>query len=255
MSMKKTLSLAAAGAACIALPMTTAPAAFASSGTTNLTANLTQLNQSGASGKVMASLTGNQLQITITSQGMSANLPHAQHIHIGGMNTCPTANQKGKGTDGHLRTTDAADQYGAVKVSLTTSGDTSAKSALAVTRFPVGNATYKATITLSADDAAQVREGHGVIVRHGIDYNKNGKYDGAGKSDLDPALPEEATDPAVCGVLNVSQMNTVPKGGVNTGYASTTDSTNSVAIGGGAAAIALGAAGVVLMRRRKQSNV
>jgi len=37
---------------------------------------------------------------------------------------------------------------------------------------------------------------------HGVDYNGNGKYDfSQGKSDLDPSLPAEATDPALCGVL------------------------------------------------------
>lgn len=232
------------------------PGALASSsGTTNLSANLTQLNGSGASGQVTASLTGNQLSIKITGSGLSAGLPHAQHIHIGSTNSCPTTNQKGKGVNGHLLTTDAAGQYGAVKVSLTTSGDTSATSGLAVTRFPVGNVVYQRAITLPAAEAAQIRTGHGVIVRHGIDYNKNGKYDGAAKSDLDPKLPEEATDPAVCGVLNVSQMGTMPKGGVNTGYGSTTDSTNAVAIAGGVAAVAIGAAGVVLMRRRKDGSV
>ena len=39
--------------------------------------------------------------------------------------------------------------------------------------------------------------------RAGVDYNGNGMYDfaSAGKSDLDPSLPAEATDPALCGVL------------------------------------------------------
>jgi hypothetical protein len=38
-----------------------------------------------------------------------------------------------------------------------------------------------------------------------VDYNGNGMYDfkSAGKSDLDPNLPAEATDPATCGVLRV----------------------------------------------------
>ena len=38
-----------------------------------------------------------------------------------------------------------------------------------------------------------------------MDYNGNGMYDfdSAGASELDPSLPAEATDPAVCGVLKV----------------------------------------------------
>lgn len=100
---------------------------------------------------------------------MLPGAPHAQHIHIGGQHTCPGNSQKGMGPGGHLRTTDGAPEYGAVQVSLTTSGDTSAKSALAVTRFSVGNATYERTVTLPAAIANQVRAGQGVVVRHGVD--------------------------------------------------------------------------------------
>lgn len=45
------------------------------------------------------------------------------------------------------------------------------------------------------------------MVIHGVDYNNNGEYEmaGAGPSELDPSLPAEATDPAVCGVLRVQR--------------------------------------------------
>jgi hypothetical protein len=51
--------------------------------------------------------------------------------------------------------------------------------------------------------AHAIRHGEGVVVVHGGDYNDNGKYDfrSAGKSELDPARPAEARDPAACGVL------------------------------------------------------
>ena len=51
--------------------------------------------------------------------------------------------------------------------------------------------------------AKAIRDGEGVVVIHGVDYNGNGAYDfdSAGESDLDPNLPAEATDPAACGVL------------------------------------------------------
>ncbi|HZB67426.1 MAG TPA: hypothetical protein VE503_08405, partial [Ornithinibacter sp.] len=54
--------------------------------------------------------------------------------------------------------------------------------------------------------ADSIREGEGVLVIHGVDYNDNGVYDfdSAGASELDPNLPAEATDPAVCGVLKVT---------------------------------------------------
>jgi hypothetical protein len=39
------------------------------------------------------------------------------------------------------------------------------------------------------------------VVIHGVDYNKDGTYSGDAVSDLDESLPTEATDPAMCGVL------------------------------------------------------
>ena len=41
------------------------------------------------------------------------------------------------------------------------------------------------------------------MVVHGVDDNGNGQYEmaGAGASELNPAVPAEATDPAACGLL------------------------------------------------------
>lgn len=50
--------------------------------------------------------------------------------------------------------------------------------------------------------AESVRDGEGVVVIHGIDYDRNGTYnfsDPQGASELNPGLPAEATDPAACG--------------------------------------------------------
>ena len=79
--------------------------------------------------------------------------------------------------------------------------------------------------------------GQAAIVVHGVDYNKNGKYDGATKSDLDPSLPTEATDPALCGALNAA-----PAGGVQTGGGgtSTPNASLGLALGGGLILTALG---------------
>ncbi|NYJ74740.1 hypothetical protein [Allobranchiibius huperziae] len=255
-TVKKSLALAAAGAACVAIPLSTASSAMAdSSGTTYLSAHLTQLNESGASATVTGTLKGDQLSIKIVDSGLLAGAPHAQHIHVGGTNSCPSPTEKGTGVDGHLRVADAQDSYGAIAQSLTTSGDTSPASGLAVTRFPVGTATYSRTFTVPAATATALKDGKAVIVQHGVDYNKDGKYSGSSKSELDPSLPEEATDPADCGVVQASQMSMMPGGGVNTGFASTKDSNNSTAIAGGAAAVAIGAAGVLVMRRRQRTNV
>ncbi|HLL50657.1 MAG TPA: hypothetical protein VK356_08320, partial [Thermomicrobiales bacterium] len=105
---------------------------------------------------------------------------------------------------------------------LTTTGDTTPASFLDVTRFPVSkNGSYHYSrdnikFTRVAGTgynggggtakqiADSVREGEGVVVIHGIDYDGNGTYNLSnpeGASELDPNLPAEATDPAACGVL------------------------------------------------------
>lgn len=261
----RTLALSAAAAGLVALPAVTlpalalAPAAHAStpahSGTTQLWGHLSQLNDSGASGTVTASLTGDRLSIKIVSTGLLAGAPHAQHIHLGGSNTCPSNATKGTGVDGHLRVADAMKDYGMIAVSLTTSGDSSANSGLAVTRFPVGSTTYSRTLTVSDATAASIRDGKGVVVQHGVDYNGDGKYSGSSKSELDPSLPEEATDPADCGRLQVSQMSGMPTGGVQTGAGATSEA-SMVAFGGSAAALTAAVAfGYVGLRRRAANRI
>ena len=144
--------------------------------------------------------------VHVTADGLAPGLPHAQHIHFGrtARNECPTAFDAGH--DHQLTTTDGADAYGPVRTSLTTSGDTSPDSVLAVDRYPVapeGRVRYERKIRFSSKAlASAIRDGKGVVVIHGVDYNGNGAYDfSSGKSDLDKSLPAEATDPAVCGVL------------------------------------------------------
>ena len=77
---------------------------------------------------------------------------------------------------------------------------------LAVNRFPTapkGQIHYDRSMKTGSRVANGIERGNAVVVIHGVDFNGNGKYDfrSAGKSDLDPALPAEATDPAACGVL------------------------------------------------------
>lgn len=215
-------------------------------------ANLTPLNGSGASGTATVVLTGNSAKVTIKSSGLLKGMPHAQHIHIGGKGTCPSASKKGTGVKGHLTTSDGQPDYGMVKVSLTSSGDTSGKSALAVDRFTAGNATYSRTITLDSKTVSAIKSGKASIVRHGLDYNGDGKYSGSAKSDLDPSLPEEATDPALCGTLKASQMSATPSGGVQTGGGSTSGIEDTGLIGLGAALVA---GGIAFSARRRRSDV
>jgi hypothetical protein len=192
--------------------------------TVTLHANLTELNKSGASGTATAVVRNQRIQhIEVHATGLTPNAPHAQHIHYGeqALNECPTLALDSNG-DGRLNTVEGVPAYGPVVVSLTTTGDTTPASFLDVTRFPVSkNGSYHYSrdnikFTRVAGTgynggggtakqiADSVREGEGVVVIHGIDYDGNGTYNFSnpeGASELDPNLPAEATDPAACGVL------------------------------------------------------
>lgn len=218
---------------------------------TTLEANLTELNDSGASGTAWLTLEGNEVHVKLDSSGMLAESPHAQHIHIGGANECPDPNMEGSGADGAIRTTDAADSYGAVQVSLTKDGDTSPDSALAVDRFPTGDASYERTVEVDDETAESLRNGNGSVVLHGVDHNGNGTYDGDQMSDLDDSLPSEATDPAACGALEMGQMESMPEGGAETGDGSTAGIENAGAMAAGGGLIVAGAAGAIALGRRR----
>jgi hypothetical protein len=173
---------------------------------TDFEAKLNPLNRSGAEGHAMLEKNGKKVQIEIHTKGLAPELPHAQHIHgfKKAMSECPTMADAGR--DNVLTTTEGLPAYGPIQVSLTTKGDTSPNSALAVDRFPVANAKgsvdYQRSISVPSNVAKNL--GEKVIVQHGVDLNNNGRYDfkAAGKSELDPSLPQEATAPANCGVIN-----------------------------------------------------
>jgi hypothetical protein len=180
-----------------------APAAFAQD---MFQADLDPLNNSGASGTANLALEGDQLTTDIASEGLAPNLPHAQHIHglEQAMSECPTILNDQNG-DNLVNTTEGEPSYGPILTSLTTEGDTSPESALAVDRFPVANEdgtlSYGRTFGVPTNVADRLEEF--AIVQHGVDLNGNGVYDeeAAGPSDLDPSLPQEATIPANCGVI------------------------------------------------------
>jgi hypothetical protein len=160
-------------------------------------------------GVVSVKVKKNTIDVVIAARGLLPNAPHAMHIHFGATakHECPTVKQD-TNRDHRLTTTEGLPSYGGIRVSLTTKGDTSPASALAVDRFdtaPKGKLMYKRyNIKVDATTAKAVRAGQAVIVIHGVDYNQNGKYDfeGAGASELNKAVPAEATDPAACGVLH-----------------------------------------------------
>ena len=183
--------------------MSLTPAAFAQD---MFQADLAPLNNSGASGTANLALEGDQLTTDIASEGLAPGLPHAQHIHglEQAMSECPTILNDQNG-DNLVNTTEGEPSYGPILTSLTTEGDTSPESALAVDRFPVANEdgtlSYDRTFGVPTNVADRLEEF--AIVQHGVDFNGNGVYDeeAAGPSDLDPSLPQEATIPANCGVI------------------------------------------------------
>ena len=165
----------------------TAPYAFADTTTTYQT-TLAPLNNSGTTGTATVSVTGDQATVTLTESGASANLPHAQHIHIGGDMVCPTM-AADVNHDGVLTTAEGQPSYGMIMVSLTTSGYVSDASGLAVNRFPTANTngivTYSRTFTLPQGVSASDITG-GVIVTHGVASITGSAtaYDGDMKSEL-----------------------------------------------------------------------
>lgn len=209
--MKKHIGVALVGSAALATAaLALAPSVGAQAMIDNrstFTTVLTPLNNSGASGVAWTKMRGNKIDVHLEAHGLVANAPHAVHIHFGeeARHECPTlADDANK--DGRLGTVEGVPAYGPVAVSLTTSGDTSPASVLAITRYgtaPGGILSYhRRAIAADRELVRDLRMSQGVVVVHGVDYNGNGVYDGAaGVSDLDPTLPREATDPAACGVL------------------------------------------------------
>lgn len=193
--------------------------------TVELSAQLTELNFSGVTGTASAVVRNQKIQhIEVHATGLSPDAPHAMHIHFGeqARNECPSMSEATNtrsdfmgGTLPRLSTADGLPAYGPIVVSLTTSGDTSPASGLALDRFPLSsggmlhysrsdiNVKSVKDVGSAKEIADAIRAGEGAVVIHGVDYNSNNIYDlaGAGASELDPTLPAEGTDPTACGVL------------------------------------------------------
>lgn len=199
---------------------------------TSVTADLQPVNDSGVVGTATLTATdAGKFTVVIRARGLLPGQPHAQHVHgtTGGEHfICPSMENDTDG-DGVLTNEEATGEYGTLFASLTTSGDTSPDSGLALDRMPVadssGRINYRRTI--SADDVPDglvrnLSEVH--VVLHGIDANGNGTYDldGLGESTFAKNLgvagvPEEATNPTSCGVVTGARAPMPPHGGVETG--------------------------------------
>ena len=150
---------------------------------------------------------GDFVIVRVHVDGAAPGLVHAQHIHGVGLHACPNLSRD-LDQDGLINTAEGQTDYGPIVVSLTTSGDTSPASGLAVDRFPVANANgsydYFRKLLVGTDIhqsvADNLQDFH--IVTHGIDTNHNGAYDfSKGPSELNSAFPQEATVPAACGLI------------------------------------------------------
>jgi CHRD domain len=241
-------ALAAPALGLAALVGLAGPAA-AADGSAQATLRPVVLNGVEGNGTAMASVSGTTLTVQVAASGLLADAPHAAHIHFGAdaRHECPTEADNTEGDT--LITSEGVPAYGTIVVSLTTQGDTSPASGLAVDRMPVG-ASFdysRGDVQVSQDVADAIVAGESVVVVHGVDHDDSGAYDGDAMSDLDPSLPAEATDPALCGVLEASQM-AMPSGGVETGSGSTAGIENAGLIGAGALALAGGTA--LAYRRR-----
>jgi hypothetical protein len=237
------------------LPFVGVTMAAAADGSTMANLRPVALNGVDASGTAMVDVRGTRIDVTVAASGLLADNPHAAHIHFGAdaRHECPVASDDASG-DGTLNTTEGGPAYGPIVVSLTKTGDTSPKSGLAVDRFstaPGGKMSYsRGSIHVSSGVAKAIANGQSVVVIHGVDHNDNGKYDGGTKSDLDPSLPTEATDPAVCGVLNAA-----PAGGAATGAggSSSPQQTPLLALGGGLVLAAVGTGALTARRARNRA--
>ena len=246
--------------AALALSLITGPAAFAAQ---NYQIDLrdTMDNNSGSQASANVRINGDRMTVSIEGTGFTPKSPHAQHFH-GSFDaakdfTCPTSDADKNG-DGQVDTAEGLPAYGDIVISLTTKGDTSPDSGLAVDRMPVadanGSLSYKRTFDLPAGAGSALRNLH--IVQHGLDANGNDKYDmeALGESAFAKSLgvegiPEEATNPATCGTISGASAGAAPTGGVETGTGSSEgpESLALFALGGVALA---GMGGALAYRRR-----
>jgi hypothetical protein len=245
------LALAGFGAALL-LPVGLG-SAFAADGDANANLAPVALNGVNGSGTAMASVRGTTLTVTMAADGLLADAPHAAHIHFGAeaRHECPTAADDASG-DGTLNTTEGGPAYGGIVVSLTKTGDTSPASGLAVDRFdtaPGGKISYqRGSIEVAPEVAQAIVDGKSVVVIHGVDHDGNGAYSGTTPSDLDPSLPTEATDPALCGVLAAAPAGSVAAGTGSTAGTGAQD--GMLLLGGGLLAAGVGAGALVARRAR-----
>lgn len=164
------------------------------------------ISQASGSTRIKA-LPNGKVQVKVEAWGLSPHVPHAMHLHgVSGPgldNACPGPEADTDG-DGFVSVPEGGPFYGGILTSLTTTGDTSPDSALALGRFPTADASGYLSYSRTFSDTAALANADTVqVVVHGIDVNMSGGYDldGAGEAPLVPGsgIPFEATMPVLCG--------------------------------------------------------
>lgn len=253
--MRRMMAAAFAGATTLALA---APGLAHADDSRSYQAALNPVTANGVTGTGASwiTVTGTTAEVKIQVSGLLDGVPHAQHIHVDALGQCPTQPALHHGLPS-ITVADGVPLYGDIGASLTVDGPTTAEHGLDVTHFPAtGSYTYARTIELDPAVVANLANGTAVLVVHGIDYNGNGAYDDVlGASELDPSLPAEATDPALCGTFEPMQMAAVPDGAADTGGGSTAEAGSAEA---GAAAVGLVLVGLAtaaaLLRLRRTTH-
>jgi len=170
-------------------------------------AAMNELNDSGVEGDVLVTLADGIATVTASFDGTSPSLPHAMHIHFdpSADSSCPDLDAVDGDGDGMISTAEGLPAYGPVQIALTTDGDVSPDSGLALDRFAVaaedGRLTYERVIELPADVVDEIPDGPVAVVLHGLDMDDSGAYDGDARSSLDDDVPLEATLPVACGTM------------------------------------------------------
>ena len=202
---------------------------------TTVNAKLMEQNGSGVTGSATLTAIGDgRLKVVIRSEGLVPGQPHPQHIHgsaHGGHFGCPTLDRNDSDGDGVLTNEEATGEYGTIFLALTTRGGATPEDGLDVARMPVadsqGRLNYERTFSADAVPNGMLEHLASVhVVQHGIDVNDNGEYDvdALGVSAFAKNLgvddvPEEATNPASCGVVQGAGAGKSARKGVETGGA------------------------------------
>jgi hypothetical protein len=238
---------------------------------TTVKAKLVEVNGSGASGTAtLTALDDGSLKVVIHAKGHVPGVFHPQHIHgsaHGGHFACPTLKKNDTDGNGILQNEEATGEYGTIFFPLTTRGGATAtpKDALDPKRMPVADAkgriNYERTFPADMVPKGLIEHLSTMhVVQHGIDVNDNGKYDveALGVSTFAENLgvegvPEEATNPASCGVVQGASAAEPAQNGPEMGGTPVTD-LNTPLVVAGAGLVLLSAAVAVSVARRARGQ-